>query len=90
MFEDLIQRFPDHGLAKLGRGYQLSKKGDIDQAFDLFSEGLDECPNSLFGYQCLCWIYYESKEYETGLEYATQGKDLVKKTKVETGVPLNK
>lgn len=37
LFDKLIERFPDTGLAKLGKGYQLSKQGDIDQAFDLFS-----------------------------------------------------
>lgn len=36
LFDELINRFPDTGLAKLGKGYQLSKQGDIDQAFDLF------------------------------------------------------
>ncbi|KAL9546009.1 hypothetical protein MBANPS3_006873 [Mucor bainieri] len=86
LLEQLMERFPEHGLSKLARGYQLSQQGDLDAAFDLFSEGLDACPDSLFGYQCLSWIYYESKEYETGLEYATRGKDLVKKIKVETGI----
>ncbi|CEJ03839.1 hypothetical protein RMCBS344292_17814 [Rhizopus microsporus] len=86
LFEQLIERFPDSGLAKLGRGYKLSRQGDIDQAFDLFSEGLEEKPNSLFGYQCLSSVYYESKEYETGLEYATKGRDLVGKYKSEWGV----
>ncbi|CAO3617593.1 unnamed protein product [Mucor hiemalis] len=88
LFDQLIERFPETGLAKLGAGYKLSKEGNIDQAFDLFSEGLDESPNSLFGYQCLSWIYYESKEYETGLEYATKGKDLVGKLKTETGISM--
>ena len=37
LFEELISRFPDSGLAKLGRGYKLNKQGEIDQAFDLFS-----------------------------------------------------
>lgn len=37
LLENLIARFPDSGLAKLGSGYKLSKQGDIDQAFDLFS-----------------------------------------------------
>ncbi|CEP11408.1 hypothetical protein [Parasitella parasitica] len=86
LLEQLMTRFPAHGLSKLARGYQLNKEGNIDQAFDLFSEGLDACPDSLFGYQCISWAYYDSKEYETGLEYATRGKDLVKKIKLETGV----
>ncbi|KAG2232766.1 hypothetical protein INT48_001120 [Thamnidium elegans] len=89
LFNQLIQRFPETGLAKLGRGYQLSKQGNLDEAFDLFGEGLDACPNSLFGYQCLCWIYYESKEFETGLEYATKGKDIVTKVKLETGISMS-
>ena len=37
LFDQLIARFPENGLAKLGRGYQLSKEGDLDQAFDLFN-----------------------------------------------------
>ncbi|RCI03355.1 Superkiller protein 3 [Rhizopus stolonifer] len=89
LLENLIARFPDSGLAKLGSGYKLSKQGDIDQAFDLFSEGLEAKPYSLFGYQCLSWIYYDSKEFETGLEYATKGKDLVGKIRSEWGVSLN-
>lgn len=36
LFNELISRFPDTGLAKLGKGYQLSKEGDLDGAFDLF------------------------------------------------------
>jgi hypothetical protein len=47
-------------------------------------------PNSLFGYQCLSWTYYNSKEYDTGLEYATKGRDLVKKYKTDTGILLTK
>ena len=47
-------------------------------------------PGSLFGYQCLSWIYYECKEYETGLEYATKGRDLVRKKGRETGRTLEK
>ncbi|KAI9360280.1 hypothetical protein BD770DRAFT_385224 [Pilaira anomala] len=89
LFDQLIERFPETGLAKLGKGYKVSKEGDLDQAFDLFSEGVEQCPNSLFGYQCLSWIYYESKEYETGLEYATKGKDIVGKVKAETGVSMS-
>ncbi|KAI8329610.1 hypothetical protein EDC96DRAFT_489511 [Choanephora cucurbitarum] len=86
LINDLMTRFPQHGLSKLARGYKLNKEGDVDQAFDLFSEGLEACPQSVFGYICLCWIYYQSKEYETGLEYATRGRELVKKTQVDTGI----
>jgi hypothetical protein len=40
-------------------------------------DGIELAPESLFGYQCLTWLYCDSSEYETGLEYATKGKDLV-------------
>lgn len=33
-------------------------------------------PDSLFGHQCLSWLYYNSGEYESGLEYATKGRDI--------------
>lgn len=36
LFDQLMNRFPETGLAKLGKGYKLSKQGNIDQAFDLF------------------------------------------------------
>lgn len=85
-----MSRFPEFGLSKLAQGYKLYKEGDIDQAFDYFSDGLDGCPDSIFGYLCVSRIYYEAKEYETGLEYATRGKDLVKKVKIEQGVSKTK
>lgn len=43
LFDQLIERFPETSLAKLGAGYKLSKEGNIDQAFDLFSVGGKKC-----------------------------------------------
>ncbi|KAI8140771.1 hypothetical protein BJV82DRAFT_621045 [Fennellomyces sp. T-0311] len=83
-------RFPETGLAKLIQGLCQYGADEIDQAFDLFGEGMDLVPGSLFGYQCLSWIYYQCKEYETGLEYATKGRDLVRKKSRETGKMLEK
>ncbi|KAI9271925.1 hypothetical protein BDA99DRAFT_534395 [Phascolomyces articulosus] len=83
-------KFPDTGLGKLIQGYHLYQTGEIDGAFDLFGDGLELFPGSLFGYQSLSWIYYECKEYETGLEYATKGRDLVRKKGRETGKTLEK
>ncbi|KAI8975433.1 hypothetical protein BDF20DRAFT_606329 [Mycotypha africana] len=90
LIKEMMDRFPDHGLAKLAQGYELNQNDNVDQAFELFSEGIDLCPNSLLAYLCLSWIYYQSKEYETGLEYATRGKDLVKKIKMEYGISMRK
>ncbi|KAI7899235.1 uncharacterized protein BX663DRAFT_521900 [Cokeromyces recurvatus] len=88
LLNELIDRFPDNGLAKLAKGYQLYKSDNMDEAFNYFSEGLDLVPNSLFGHLCVSQIYYESKEYETSLEYATQGRDLARKIKLETGYSM--
>lgn len=90
LMNDLIARFPEFGLSKLAQGYNLNKDGDVDQAFDYFSDGIEACPDSIFGYLCVSWIYYHAKEYETGLEYATRGKDLVKKAKLEQGASKSK
>ncbi|KAI7868094.1 hypothetical protein BDF14DRAFT_1912212 [Spinellus fusiger] len=81
----LCERFPNSGTAKLFQGYHLYKQGEVDEAFDLFSEGLELSPDSLYGYQCLSWIYLDAKEFETGLEYAKQGRELVQKVTKETG-----
>lgn len=86
----LVDQYPDTGLSKLIRGYRLYHEGQIDEAFDAFGEGLDIAPNNLFGYLGLCWIYYDCKEYETGLEYATKGRDLVRKRGKETSRLLAK
>ncbi|KAI9489583.1 hypothetical protein BDB00DRAFT_842592 [Zychaea mexicana] len=83
-------KFPETGLAKLIQGYNLYQAGEIDSAFDMFAVGMELIPGSLFGYQCLSWIYYECKEYETGLEYATKGRDIVRKKGRESGKALEK
>ncbi|KAI8576073.1 hypothetical protein K450DRAFT_258770 [Umbelopsis ramanniana AG] len=75
--EQYTAKFPDTGLSKLIQGQNLYKAGDGDSAFDFFSDGIELAPESLFGYQCLSWLYCDSKEYETGLEYSTKGRDLV-------------
>ncbi|GAB5589005.1 Superkiller protein 3 [Umbelopsis nana] len=75
--EKYTEKFPDTGLSKLIQGQKLYKAGDGDAAFDLFADGIEMAPESLFGYQCLSWLYCDSAEYESGLEYATKGRDLV-------------
>ncbi|KAI9468081.1 MAG: hypothetical protein EXX96DRAFT_591852 [Benjaminiella poitrasii] len=90
LLNELIERFPENGLSKLAKGYKLYQADNVDEAFNYFSEGLESTPDSLFGYLCVSWIYYKSKEYETGLEYATRGRDLVRKIKIESGFSMTK
>ncbi|KAI9022171.1 hypothetical protein CLU79DRAFT_719153 [Phycomyces nitens] len=85
ILEYLCENYPENGLAKLAQGYFLYNQEQVDEAFDLFGEGLDFCPKSLYGYQCLSWIYYESKEFDNGLEYATRGRELVNGFEKDTG-----
>ncbi|KAL0078663.1 hypothetical protein J3Q64DRAFT_1872086 [Phycomyces blakesleeanus] len=81
----LCENYPETGLAKLAQGYSLYKQQKTDEAFDFFGDGLDLSPRSLYGYQCLSQIYYESKEFDNGLEYATRGRELVNELAKETG-----
>ncbi|KAI9312434.1 hypothetical protein BX666DRAFT_2142351 [Dichotomocladium elegans] len=86
LLDKIASQFPDCGLAKLIQGYRLYLVGEVEKAFDFLGDGMDLCPVSLFGYQCLAFIYHNSKEYETGLEYATKGRDLVLKRAKDIGI----
>ncbi|KAI8379442.1 uncharacterized protein BYT42DRAFT_568792 [Radiomyces spectabilis] len=90
LLDYIKQHFPSSGLAKISSGYDAFQRNEMDEAFDLFGEGLDASPDSPFAYQCLSWIYHDSQEYESGLEYATRGRDLVRKLSQELGITLDK
>ncbi|KAM3588689.1 Superkiller protein 3 [Umbelopsis sp. WA50703] len=74
--DKFASKFPEYGLSKLIEGYKVYEAGDGDEAFDLLSDGMEMSPDSLFGHQCLSWLYYNSGEFESGLEYATRGRDI--------------
>ncbi|KAI8097505.1 uncharacterized protein BX664DRAFT_293076 [Halteromyces radiatus] len=90
LIDILVNRFNSNGTSKIIQGYRKYNEGQIDEAFDLFGEGLELRPQSLCGYLCLCWIYHDSNEYETGLEYATRGRELVQKFIKDAGQPMEK
>ncbi|KAI8982528.1 hypothetical protein BDB01DRAFT_851026 [Pilobolus umbonatus] len=90
LINELMVKYPDHGISKYAKGYQLTKEENSSQGFDIYNEALEQSPFSLFGYQCLSWSYFHIKEYESGLEYATKGRDLVLKMTKDTGIPLDK
>ncbi|ORX43026.1 TPR-like protein [Hesseltinella vesiculosa] len=84
-----IHRFPESAVARIIQGHQKYTEGDLDEAFDLFSTGLEQAPNILCGYLCLSWIYHDSGEFETGLEYATRGHELADQFVEGSGIPLD-
>lgn len=47
-------------------------------------------PDSLFGHQCLSWLYYNFGEYESGLEYATKGRDIALEHAMFYGATLDR
>ncbi|KAG0175013.1 Superkiller protein 3 [Apophysomyces sp. BC1021] len=88
LLDDISNKFPDTGLGKIVCGFRRYQQGNVDLAFDLFAdyqEGIDLYPDSVFSYLCLSWIYHDSREYETGLEYATRGRDIVRKLGKDIG-----
>ncbi|KAI8341483.1 hypothetical protein BC941DRAFT_510688 [Chlamydoabsidia padenii] len=90
LLDIMVNRFPSNGVSKIIQGYRKYKEGQLDDSFDLFGDGLELCPLALCGYLCLSWIYYNSHEYETGLEYATRGHELVLAFAKDAGQPMNK
>ncbi|CAO3639771.1 unnamed protein product [Cunninghamella blakesleeana] len=86
----LINQYGSSTTSKFLLGYRKYKEGDLDEAFDIFGDALEQSPQLLCGYLCLSWIYYNSNEFESGLEYATRGRDLVKKFGIDTGILLEK
>ncbi|KAI9307176.1 hypothetical protein BJ944DRAFT_238079 [Cunninghamella echinulata] len=86
----LINQYESSSISKILIGYKKYQEGNLDDAFDIFGDALDQNTQLLCVYLCLSWIYYNSNEYESGLEYATRGRDLVKKFDIDTGIFLKK
>ncbi|ORZ18014.1 hypothetical protein BCR42DRAFT_412963 [Absidia repens] len=90
LLDIMVDRFPATGTSKIIQGYRKYQEGQLDEAFDLFGEGLDDNPQSLCGYLCLSWIYHDSNEFEAGLEYATRGREVTQKFAKDAGQPMQK
>ncbi|RUP47706.1 hypothetical protein BC936DRAFT_145426 [Jimgerdemannia flammicorona] len=91
LLELYTSKFPETGLSKLIQGRKLYiEEGNAEDALDLFADGLEQCPSSLFGYQSLSWLYHDQRDYESGLEYATKGRDLVQQSVAELGRLLDR
>ncbi|CAG8445910.1 7249_t:CDS:10, partial [Acaulospora colombiana] len=91
---DLLKKysvnFPDTSLSKIIRGYFRALEGDIFEARELYNEGSEMEPNSIFEHMALSWFNHDSKNYELALEYAKNGKDLINKYSKKTGNKLDR
>ncbi|KAL1924268.1 uncharacterized protein VTP21DRAFT_7303 [Calcarisporiella thermophila] len=91
LLSKLSSKYPDRGLSKIHKGYRkFIEGGALDEVLDLYTEGFDKAPDSLYGYLTLSWLYHDSKDFETSLEYATRGKELVTENMKEYGRLLDK
>ncbi|RHZ76177.1 hypothetical protein Glove_202g69 [Diversispora epigaea] len=84
------EKFSDTGLSKIIQGYFITKQGEKTDAQELYNDGFELTPNSIFGHLVFSWFKHDSKDYELALEYAKNGKDLVMKYNKQTGYMLTR
>ncbi|KAG0243382.1 Superkiller protein 3 [Actinomortierella wolfii] len=84
--ESYLQNWPERGLSKLFLAHRKYVDGEaIEDVLDLVQEGLELAPDAVYGPLFLCWLYHDSKDYDTGLEYALKGAELVRAQVAATG-----
>ncbi|KAK9721013.1 Superkiller protein 3 [Basidiobolus ranarum] len=86
-----VEKFQDSGLASLVQGHLKWKiEGDLKDALYYYSIGFEAQPQSVFGHHSLCWFQYTTKEFDSALDYAIQGKKLVNDFKTKTSTSLTR
>ncbi|KAG0253953.1 Superkiller protein 3 [Actinomortierella ambigua] len=84
--EPFLHYWPEKGLSKLFLAHQKYSAGEpIEDVLELVQEGLELAPDAVYGSLFLCWLYYDSKDYDTGLEYALKGVEQVRAQIAATG-----
>ncbi|KAF9970669.1 Superkiller protein 3 [Actinomortierella ambigua] len=84
--EPYLHYWPEKGLSKLFLAHQKYSTGEpIEDVLDLVQEGLELAPDAVYGSLFLCWLYHDSKDYDTGLEYALKGVEQVRAQIEATG-----
>ncbi|KAG9304605.1 hypothetical protein G9A89_020169 [Geosiphon pyriformis] len=91
LLREYSEKFPDAGLSIMIRGYFLHKNGGLlDEAIELYNEGFALASNSLFGHLSISWLYHNSKDYDSALEYAMAGHEHSTNLSKLTGVVLKR
>ncbi|KAF9937373.1 Superkiller protein 3 [Modicella reniformis] len=90
--EQYISQFPNTGLSKLIQAQMRFANGEEsrDDLVELLEQGFKMEPNLVYGYLVISWMDHASQDYESGLEHATAGRDILRKQATATGFPFLK
>ncbi|KAK3822830.1 MAG: hypothetical protein J3Q66DRAFT_135448 [Benniella sp.] len=83
--EQYITQFPNTGLSKMIQAQMRFANGEpredlvesLEQAFRME-------PNTAYGYLVISWMDHASRDYDSGLEHATMGRDILRKLATAT------
>jgi len=83
--EQYITQFPNTGLSKMIQAQMRFANGEPRE--DLV-ESLEHAfrmePNIAYGYLVISWMDHASRDYDSGLEHATMGRDILRKLATAT------
>ncbi|KAG0225716.1 hypothetical protein B0O80DRAFT_405545 [Mortierella sp. GBAus27b] len=84
--EQYITQFPSTGLSKMIQAQLRYANGESrDDLVDILDQGINMEPDMAYGYLAICWMDHASKDYESGLEHATMGRDTLRELAAATG-----
>lgn len=84
--EQYISNFPNTGLSKIIQAQMHFDNGESrEDLVEILDEGFKLEPNLVYGYLVVCWMDHNTKDYDSGLEHATAGRDLIQKLAASTG-----
>ncbi|KAF9294277.1 Superkiller protein 3 [Linnemannia elongata] len=89
--EQYISSFPNTGLSKFIQAQMHFDNGESrEDLVEILDEGFKLEPNHVYGYLVVCWMDHDAKDYDSGLEHATAGRDLIQKLAASTGFPFSR
>ncbi|KAF9932323.1 Superkiller protein 3 [Linnemannia zychae] len=89
--EQYISNFPNTGLSKIIQAQMHYDNGEArEDLVEILDEGFKLEPNLVYGYLVVCWMDHDTKDYDSGLEHATAGRELVQKLAALTGLPFSR
>ncbi|OAQ35470.1 TPR-like protein [Linnemannia elongata AG-77] len=89
--EQYISSFPNTGLSKIIQAQMHFDNGESrEDLVEILDEGFKLEPNHVYGYLVVCWMDHDAKDYDSGLEHATAGRDLIQKLAASTGFPFSR
>ncbi|KAG0211885.1 Superkiller protein 3 [Mortierella sp. NVP41] len=84
--EQYISNYPNTGLSKIIQAQMHFANGESrEDLVEILDEGFKLEPNLVYGYLVICWMDHDIQDYDSGLEHATAGRDLIQKLVASTG-----